>query len=139
MERYFPRDISALASITAFAEGFLERNGLAAAYSFPVNFVIEELFTNMVKYSRAGADGKEIGVRLEVAGKAIVMRLTEFDVEPFDPTAAPAADTTLPLEQRTPGGLGLHLIRKMVDSIEYEYINRESRITVTKRLENAHV
>ena len=136
MERYFPRDISALASITAFAEGFLEGNGLAAAYSFPVNFVIEELFTNMVKYS---GGGKEIGVRLEMAGNAIIMRVTEFDVEPFDPTAAPDADTTLPLEQRTPGGLGLHLIRRMVDSIEYEYVNRESRITVTKRLENAHV
>ena len=41
------------------------------------------------------------------------MTLTDYDVEPFDVTAAPDADVDLPIEQRSPGGLGLHLIRRL--------------------------
>jgi len=92
----------------------------------------------MVKYDRA-AGGRDIGVKLELVAGSIVVCITGFDVEPFDPTTAPPADTSLPLEERTPGGLGIHLIRSMVDTIDYEYVNRESRITVTKRLEKTHV
>ena len=49
------------------------------------------------------------------------MTLTDYDVEPFDVTKAPDADVKLPIDQRRPGGLGLHLIRRLLDSIEYEY------------------
>ncbi len=62
------------------------------------------------------------------------MTLTDYDVEPFDVTKAPDVDVTLPIEQRRPGGLGLHLIRRLLDSIEYEYSKeqRQSRITFRK-------
>jgi serine/threonine-protein kinase RsbW len=60
--------------------------------------------------------------------------LTDYDVEPFDVSRAPEVDVNLPIEQRRPGGLGLHLIRKLVDSLEYEYSKerRQSRITFRK-------
>ena len=55
-------------------------------------------------------------------------------MDAFDVTKAPDVDIELPIEQRRPGGLGLHLIRRLLDSIEYEYIkeNRQSRITFWK-------
>ena len=67
------------------------------------------------------------------------MTLTDYDVEPFDVTRAPDADITLPIEQRKPGGLGLHLIRRLVDSVAYEYFkeDRRSRITFRKTVEAA--
>ena len=58
--------------------------------------------------------------------------MLDDDVEPFDITRAPDVDIDAPIEEREPGGLGLHLIRRMVDSVEYEYVKerRQSRITL---------
>jgi serine/threonine-protein kinase RsbW len=62
--------------------------------------------------------------------------LIDHGTEPFDITQVPDADIGLPLEQREPGGLGIHLVRRMVDSIEYEYREelRQTRITFRKTL-----
>jgi len=77
-------------------------------------------------------------VRIDMATVTggVEVTLTDYDVEPFDVTQAPDADINLPIEQRKPGGLGLHLIRRLVDSIEYEYSkeSRQSRITFRKTL-----
>jgi anti-sigma regulatory factor (Ser/Thr protein kinase) len=64
----------------------------------------------------------------------VEMALTDYDVEQFDVTRAPDVDTSKPIEQREPGGLGLHLIRRMVDSMEYEYSQerRQGRTTFRK-------
>jgi serine/threonine-protein kinase RsbW len=58
--------------------------------------------------------------------------MVDRDVEPFDPTRGPAVDVEAPIDAREPGGLGVHLIRRMADSVEYEYNtqSRESRITL---------
>jgi len=93
---------------------------------------VEELFTNMVKYSTMSS----AAVRIDLAriDGGVQVTLTDYDVEPFDVTQAPDADIELPIEQRKPGGLGLHLIRRLVDSIEYEYSreSRQSRTTIRK-------
>ena len=64
------------------------------------------------------------------------MTLTDHGVAAFDVTRAPDADVTLPIEQRRPGGLGLHLVRRLLDAIEYDYAeeSRRSRITFRKTL-----
>jgi serine/threonine-protein kinase RsbW len=66
----------------------------------------------------------------------VEMALTDYDVEQFDVTLAPDVDIGKPIEQREPGGLGLHLIRRMVDSIEYRYSQecRQGRTTFRKTL-----
>src|SRR5207344_1009820 len=97
-----------------------------------VDFTVEELFTNMVKYSPES----DARVRLDIAtiDGGVEVALTDYDVEPFDVTRAPDVDTNLPIELRRPGGLGLHLIRRLVDTMAYEYSKdaRQSRITFRK-------
>jgi serine/threonine-protein kinase RsbW len=99
-----------------------------------VDFTVEELFTNMVKYSKIG--GAAVDFALTPIEGGVEVTLTDHDVEEFDVTLAPDVDVNLRIEQRTPGGLGLHLIRRMVDSIAYQYIEhgRQSHITFRKTL-----
>ena len=79
-------------------------------------------------------DSRDIAIALEWKAPTLTIRLRDFDVEPFDPTQAPAVDITRPISERRAGGLGLHLIRQIADRIEYAYQDRNSTITVTKRL-----
>jgi len=132
--RMFPRSFDSLQAIFAFTADFCSRHDVGAGLVPTVDFVAEELFTNMVKYSPKGSP--EVRVDMTAIPGGVEMALTDYDVEQFDVTRAPDVDTGKPIEQREPGGLGLHLIRRMVDSMEYEYSQerRRGRTTFRKTL-----
>ena len=129
----FRPSFDALAELAAFTAAGFEREGIDPRLLVVVDFVLEELFTNVVKYGHSTA---AIQVELRAVPGGVEVRLTAEGVADFDAARAPPADTTLPLEQRQPGGLGLHLVRQLVDSIEYEYqdAQRRSRVTFRKTL-----
>jgi serine/threonine-protein kinase RsbW len=137
VEKRFPREITALQSMFEFTGDFFAQHTIGPSDAFTINFVVEELFTNMVKYN--ARNGREISVGLELGAAGLVVRITDFDVEPYDITQTPPVDTTLSLAERRVGGLGIHLVKTMVDSVTYEYVDRESRITVVKSLEKHDV
>ena len=133
-QRAFERRIDELGLIFAFTAEFFERNRIDLSMLQVVDFTIEELFTNMVKYSRMS--NSAVDVRLTPIAGGVEVDLTDHDVDLFDVTSAPDVDVNRPIDERTPGGLGLHLIRRMVDSIEYQYDaeRRQSRTTFRKSL-----
>ena len=137
MKQKFKRSLESLDLVFQFTERFFNQEKVSASAQFPVNFSIEELFTNMVKYNKDNP--KEILLKVKRKKDRIEVSLTDFESQPFDVTSAPPADTTSTLAERKPGGLGLHLIRKMVDSIDYHYENGCSKITFTKLLGQGHV
>ena len=130
--RTFQRNIGALDAVFAFTAEAFARQGIDPGVLQTVDFAVEELFTNMVKYSTTTT--KPVRVEIVPLDDGVEVTLIDCGVEPFDVTKSPDADITLPIEQRHPGGLGLHLIRRMLDSIEYEYTkeSRQSRITFRK-------
>jgi len=128
----FHRSLDALGKIFEFTRAFYDDQRIGDADRLVVDFCVEEIFTNFVKYNRGNPH--EIELSLERHGNRLVAHLTDFDVEPFDVTRAPAVDVTQPAERREPGGLGLHLIRRLADRVDYDYTDRRSRITVTKSL-----
>jgi anti-sigma regulatory factor (Ser/Thr protein kinase) len=65
----------------------------------------------------------------------LTVQLIDFDVDAFDPTTVPAIDVEKPIGEWQPGGLGLHLVRQMADTLQYEYAERRSTITFTKALD----
>jgi serine/threonine-protein kinase RsbW len=132
----FKRSIHELQAIVAATDLFFAERRIDAALRMPVELSIEELFVNMVKYNRA--TNRDISLRLDWIGDAVEVSLTDYDVEPYDPRQVPEIDADAPLAARRPGGMGLYLVSKMVDAIHYEYRNRESMVTFTKRMAPGH-
>jgi anti-sigma regulatory factor (Ser/Thr protein kinase) len=131
-EARFARSFESLPAIFGFTAEAFARAGVDPGLRPDVDFALEELFTNMVKYSATSR--ADVRIELTPIEGGVEVTLTDYDVEPFDVTKAPDVDVSLPIEQRSPGGLGLHLIRRLLDSIEYQYSKekRQSRITFRK-------
>jgi len=125
--RSFARSVDSLEGIFAFT-----RETMNDELVKTVDFALEELFTNILKYGRESEAPLRIDIGRVPGG--VEVTLTDPDAEPFDVTQAPQPHIDLPIEKRTPGGLGIHLVRRMVDSIEYRYSAEAhtSRITFRK-------
>jgi serine/threonine-protein kinase RsbW len=133
--RHFKREIASLGGIFAFLAEFAVGNGISEGAAFKLNLVVEELFTNMVRHNEGGGDHIELS--LERSDVMLHLELTDVDVEPFDPATVEEVPVGAGIEARRPGGLGIHLVRTMVDSLDYSYepANREMKISVTTTLE----
>jgi phosphoserine phosphatase len=130
--RAFARRVDSLQDIFDFTAAAFGELKIAPPFLQIVDFTVEELFTNMVKYSKMSSAAVDLTLTAIAGGVEVL--LVDHDVDAFDITQAPDVDINKPIEERTPGGLGLHLIRRMVDSMDYQYIaeRRESRITFRK-------
>ncbi len=132
-ERRFPNQFEELSRVTAEAMGFLEQRGVGGRGLYLANLTLEELGTNILKYGYDDRNLHEILLRLEVQPGSLLL-LLEDDGHEFDPLKAPAPALDRPLEEREPGGLGLHLIRHMTEEMTYERRAERNRVTVTIRL-----
>jgi len=131
-EKKFKKDLASLESIDTFIRSFAADHSLDDEMIFTLNFVIEEIFTNMVKYQAVSGNDVSVGISRE--DDILSIRLVDFGVEYFDPTSKAPVDVNKPLEERRPGGLGVHLVKMYVDDFRYEYADDNSIITLTKKL-----
>lgn len=135
----FARNIGLLPAIFAFTAEVFARQSIHSELLPSVDFILEELFTNMVKYS--ATSNAEICIRMAKINYGIEVTIIDSDVERFDVAAPSNVDVSLPIEQRVPGGLGIYLIQHLADTIDYQYSpeSRESRITFRKTRQNANI
>jgi len=126
----FERSFDSIREIFAMTADIFAREGIDPRLLPTVDLALEELFTNMVKYGAGSTAPVEI--TLAAIGGGVEVTLVDRDVEPFDITRSPDVDIDAPIEEREPGGLGLHLIRRLAESVTYEYAKerRESRISL---------
>jgi len=134
VEKRFDREFGSLEAIFEFVQGFVSRLNLDKGVSFSMDLAVEELFTNMVKYNSGAGD--KILIRMSQESRSIIVELIDFNVDPFDPDSVEEVTADMPIDERRPGGLGLHLVKSIVDKISYEYKDRQMKVTVIKRLEN---
>jgi phosphoserine phosphatase len=130
IEQSFERRIDSIDAIVSFTADAFERLAIDTRLRTRLDLAVEELFTNMVKYARGSSAPVTFGLRAVDGG--VEMTLVDRDVEPFDITRSPDVDISKPIEERQPGGLGLHLVKRMADRIDYDYLpqRRQSRTTV---------
>jgi anti-sigma regulatory factor (Ser/Thr protein kinase) len=132
----FRREIEAIGEVFAFLETFADGQEVDEKSAFCIALAVEELFTNMVRHNEGGGD--RITVSVERRDNRVHLELVDTDVEPFDPETAEVPPVDAGIDERRPGGLGIYLVRSMVDDLNYDYETegRRMRITVTKTLEN---
>jgi serine/threonine-protein kinase RsbW len=127
MKQEFKRNFDELQNIVTMTETLFRTEGLQPGLRNIVDLATEELFVNMVTYNTE--TNTDILIQMGPHKHGVEVSLTDYDVERFDPTGFGPIDVNASLDERTPGGLGLYLVLKMVDSIHYEYRDRQSRIT----------
>ena len=99
-----------------------------------MNLVLEEAVSNVILYAYPKGEQQEISLSANVSDNNLVFVLTDSGKE-FDPTQAPDADITLSAEERQIGGLGIFLIRQIMNQIEYQRIDGKNVLTLGKQLD----
>ena len=130
-----PNDVEEVSKLTAFVEEVCETMGFDGALTAQLTLAIEEAVVNVMKY--AYPPQKRGDVTIEAQSNDLRLKFTIIDSGmPFDPTVRAEVDTTLSAEDRPIGGLGIHLVRKIMDSINYERVDSLNVLTLRKKLNN---
>ena len=112
---------------------WLGSRGAFAGAEYLALLAVEELVTNCIKY--AYDDSHEHWIRITIDLSEVEMAVTiEDDGHPFDPRSLPEPDTCLPLEDRPIGGLGIHLLRNLFDTLDYSRVEEHNRVVLRKRV-----
>lgn len=122
-------EIDNLSYLLSFTEENLKEYGMDERAINHSCVCIDELFSNISLYS--GANDVELTIR---GDDDSVFLIIKDDGMQFDPTAADEADTTQSADDRRIGGLGIHIVRKLMDSVSYEYINGKNVVTLEKKI-----
>jgi anti-sigma regulatory factor (Ser/Thr protein kinase) len=101
-----------------------------------IQLAVEEHLTNILKYGFD--DQAEHRIRVRVLAEATELRIeVEDDGRPFDPLKHPSPDLSQPLEARPVGGLGIHMMRKSMDRIDYRRTDEKNILVMTKQIKAA--
>ena len=130
-----PNDVKEVSKLTAFVEEVCEAMGFDGALTAQLTLAIEEAVVNVMKYAYPPQTRGD--VTIEAQSNDLRLKFTIIDSGmPFDPTVRAEVDTTLSAEDRPIGGLGIHLVRKIMDSINYERVDSLNVLTLRKKLNN---
>ena len=127
-------EISEINRLAMFIEELGEALNLAPDLVFNLNLVLEEAVSNVILYAYPKEEQQEIVLTAKKTDKSLIFVLTDSGKE-FDPTQAPDADVTLSAEERQIGGLGIFLIRQIMNKVEYHRIDGKNVLTLGKFLE----
>lgn len=133
--RRIPNTLEALTHCMEESTAFLEGLGAPMEAGFAVNLVLEEMITNTIKYGYRDDAVHEIDIALVLEPGEVSLTITD-DGEPFDPFDQPEPDTSLPAEERPIGGLGLHLVKNMMNFCSYSREDGKNIVRILKKYEH---
>ena len=125
-------DIQELNRVVPFLEELQEEWDIPAGLISPINLALEEALSNIIFYGIDSQSQDEITLEFHSEPGALTIILID-EGKPYDPTLRSEPDLELPAEIRPIGGLGIFLIRKMMDEVSYERINLQNRLTLVKK------
>lgn len=126
-------DPSEIRKLHGFLAETCRNRALPEHLVFDFEVILEELFTNVIKYGGVKPGGECCAIELTHAGNALTLRFTDNGI-PFNPLERDEVDTSKPIGERPIGGLGIHFIKKLTDSRHYERKGERNVFTLVKKL-----
>ena len=127
-------EVAEISNLAIFIEDLVEEFGLSPELVFNLNLVLEEAVSNVILYAYPKEVHQTISLIARKKDNQLIFVLTDSGKE-FDPTQAPDADITLSAEDRPIGGMGIFLIRQIMNTVEYQRIEGKNILTLGKELE----
>ena len=128
------KDLGELSQMLLALEEFAEKHGVSPLQTQRITLSVDELVTNIIKYGTKDVEHTHIHLWATIIDETFHIEIEDHGI-PFDPFhEAPVPDTTLPLEERPIGGLGVFLVQSLMTTTNYERIKDRNRITLTRSL-----
>ena len=120
--------------IAAFAE-FAETYGMPVEARRRIDVAIDDLLANVLSHGQTGLDPCSVTVEVALEKERVTVTITDDGPE-FDPFGREAPDTTLSVEEREIGGLGIHLVKQLMDNVSYQRQEGRNVVVLVKELVN---
>jgi anti-sigma regulatory factor (Ser/Thr protein kinase) len=130
IERVLKNDVAALVAVTAELETELTRHAVSADVVFACSLALEEIFTNIIRHGYGDAGSHDIRFAARLTDEHVVLQFADDGCE-FDPLRAGPPDLTLPPDERPIGGLGIHLVRRLAERLEYQRTGGFNQLTAS--------
>ena len=124
-------DLSEIAKVDEKLDDFAEQFGVPPAIAATFHIIFDDLLNNVMSYGFSDEQCHFIDISLELTESSLIVSIADDGV-PFNPLAETAPDTTLSIEDRPIGGLGIHIVVNMVDDISYQRTADKNVLTLTK-------
>jgi serine/threonine-protein kinase RsbW len=125
-------NLAELERLMGGVSAWCQRNSISSETAYEVNLVVDEVVSNIIRHGYQ--DDKEHSIQFDVALEdgELVMRVADDGIH-FNPLIIPAPDTSRPMEERHPGGLGIYLVKKLTDDIQYRRENSINILSMRKQ------
>ena len=128
-----------LTAISDFITSVAKKLGLDDDQTFALQMAVDEACANVIEHAYGGQTNGTISIHCQTLNDDVVVTIHDHG-RPFDPQSVPRPDITAPLEKRQNGGLGLYLMEKLMDSVEWEFdAEKGNTLTLRKRREKSAV
>lgn len=128
-----PADLREIERLNRLIRQFGDLHEVPSRVLYAVNLALDEVVTNVVRHGFADPKDQEVVAHVVAKTSEVVTEVSDSG-RPFDPVAVPPPNLEAPLSERTLGGLGIHLIRSLMDAVEYRRENEKNVLTMRKRI-----
>jgi len=128
-----PNDVKQVPLLAEFIDGICEAAEVDMMLTMQLNLAIEEAVVNVMNYAYPEGTEGTVCIDAQVSDGVLQFVISDSGT-PFDPTARAEVDTTLSAEERGIGGLGIHIVRQIMDSIDYKRVDGRNVLTLGKKL-----
>lgn len=132
MQKSFPGRFESLGKISLFVKKASKKAGLDETQTYSVELAVDEACSNVIEHAYGGENIGDILCTC-IVGKDSLTVIIRDRGRPFNPDGVPEINISAPPEERSPGGAGVFLMRKVMDSVEYHFTPQGNILTMIKR------